>query len=275
MSELITVGILNITDDSFSDGGKHNSPQAAIDHAAELTRQRFDLIDIGAESTNPQSSPLTADQEAQRLAPVIPDLIKQYGPDRFSVDSYHPETIAWTIEQGMRPIVNDVSGLHDIAMAELVLKHNLTVIISHLPRGAKGVPTRAHTTLLLDDIKPVKRDLLTTAASLEARGLPRNHIILDPGIGFGKTMRLNWQLLSFPALVPEYAVMLGYSRKRFLHTDPQTGEEISELIALKQAGGATYESWLDQIHTRIQNQLSATPRPTNQTIYLRLHRNIA
>jgi dihydropteroate synthase len=170
----------------------------------------------------------------------------------------------------MKPILNDVSGLHNPAMVDLVLDHNLRVIISHLPKNAQGMPTRAHTTDALDDINQIASELLETARNLQDRGLAKTHIILDPGIGFGKTMRLNWQLLDIPSFVPDYSVMLGYSRKRFLHTN-HDGTEIPEAIALKQQGGKAHSDWLAQQHASIKKHIEIPNHTSQQTIYLRLH----
>ena len=101
-------------------------------------------------------------------------------------------------------------------MFELIIKHRATVIINHIPNGGlSGVHDRA----LIDDVQLVKDDLLQKATDLEEAGLPRLNIVLDPGIGFGKSKRLNQELLAFAALVPQYMVMIGYSRKRFLGKD--------------------------------------------------------
>jgi dihydropteroate synthase len=270
MADIRTVGILNITPDSFSDGGHFVDADAAVSHASELFASGAEFVDIGAESTNPSSKPMTAEQEIARLAPIISPLINTCGPDRFSLDTYHPQTLVWALEQGMRPILNDVSGLHDPAMADIVHNNNLRVIVSHLPKNARGIPTRAHTTDAIDDIDQVVAELLQTAEHLRHKGLPKTHIILDPGIGFGKTMRLNWQLLDIPSHIPGYDIMLGYSRKRFLHTTHH-GIEIPEAITLKQQGGEPYKIWLAQQHDHIRNHIATQNKASQQTIYLRLH----
>ncbi len=271
MTNIRTVGVLNITPDSFSDGGTYQSHDAAVAHARELFAAGAAFVDVGAESTNPQSQPLTSDQEITRLKQIIPALLSEFDSTKFSLDTYHPETLAWALDQGMRPILNDVSGLHNPAMTKLVATHNLCVVISHLPTGANGVPTRAHTTTAVDDITPVAAELLATAKKLQEQGLPKQNIILDPGIGFGKTMRLNWELLGFPAIVTDYDVMLGYSRKRFLHTT-QEGTEIPEAIARKHLGGAEYDAWLTAQHASVRTHITKLSTQKNQTVYLRLHR---
>ncbi len=277
MADIVYVGVLNITPDSFSDGGEYNSVPAALKQAHTLIDDGAQLLDIGAESTNPSSRPLTADQEITRLAPILPTLATSIGSDKFSLDTYHPETVRWVLDQDIKPIVNDVSGLHNPQMQELILKQDLRVIISHLPKAADGIPTRAHTKDYIHSIETVRDELLQTAQLLESRGLPRKNIILDPGIGFGKTMQLNWQLLDFPKHVPEYSVMLGYSRKRFLHTDPIDGNELPAAVGLKvnaqnsAQDKKAYEAWLQKIHAKILHQITTHTAGNNQTIYLRLH----
>lgn len=206
------VGILNITPDSFSDGGQFASPKAAVERAAQLIADGAAIIDVGAESTRPGATPLTAEQEWQRLAPVLEPLVQRY-PGNISVDTYHPETAAKALALDSSLIVNDVTGMNNPAMIETVAAHQARCIVSHLP--GQDIQ-KAHTGELLSDINQVKQDLLSKAVLLESKGVPAENIILDPGIGFGKTPELNSELLQFAKLVPEYAVMVGYSRKRFL-----------------------------------------------------------
>lgn len=205
------VGILNVTPDSFSDGGQFFAPDAAIAHAEELFAQGAGMVDIGAESTRPGARPLTDDEEWERLEPVLSALIPRY-PGRLSIDSYHPGTIKRALELG-DIVVNDITGLQNPAMFELVARHKPRVIISHLP--ATDAQT-AHQQEPIASAKRVRDDLQRVADQLETAGVPRDRIILDPGIGFGKTMELNWELLKFAELMPDYAVMIGHSRKRFL-----------------------------------------------------------
>lgn len=276
MADIRYVGVLNITPDSFSDGGAYHDAEKALARATELIKQGASIVDIGAESTNPWSSALTAIEEIDRLKPVIPRLLALFPEGKFSLDTYHPETLSWTLSQGMKPVLNDISGLHHPDMRQLAVSHRLTVIISHLPKDAHGIPVRAHTGQQIDDMGQVTRELLETAAALEGTGIPRTRLILDPGIGFGKTMQLNWQLLDFPAQVPGYDVMLGYSRKRFLHCDKQ-GSEISKAIAMKKnathspEAKHTYDLWLAEQHANVKKHIESANQASQQTIYLRLH----
>ena len=219
------VGVLNVTPDSFSDGGQFRDPAKAIKQAEQMFADGAALVDIGAESTRPGAEPLSAEEEWQRLEPVLGPLQARF-PGQLSVDTYHPETAEKALALG-DIIINDVTGLKNPAMADVIIKHKARVIISQLPEGDIQ---SAHQGKLLDDINQVKTDLLAKAEELEEKGLPRDKIILDPGIGFGKTPELNRELLGFAAMAPDYPVMIGYSRKRFL------GEDRMELAPNLEAG---------------------------------------
>jgi dihydropteroate synthase len=209
MTEL--VGILNVTPDSFSDGNLFLKPDKAVRQAEKLFADGAAIVDIGAESTRPGAEPLSPDEEWQRLEPVLKELIERFS-GRLSVDTYHPETV----ERAMAlsgVIINDVTGMNNPAMVEAVIRLGAKVIVSHLP-GADI--QAAHKGKLVDSVEQVKTDLLEKGELLESKGLEKSKIILDPGIGFGKTPELNMELLRFAEQVPEYPVMIGYSRKRFL-----------------------------------------------------------
>lgn len=229
------VGILNITPDSFSDGGKFDSLSAAIKQAEKLFSDGAALIDIGAESTRPGASPLNADQEWARLEPVLKTLLKKY-PGKISLDSYHPKNIDRAFEIGP-VIVNDVTGMTNPKMVKAVVKHNARCIVSHsfspdLQGNHKNMPVKS--------VDQVKKDLLEKHALLIKKGLKKGQIILDPGIGFGKTPEVNRQLLNFAELVPGRTVMIGYSRKRFLGDNRMEIEPNLEAGKIAKAAGARY-----------------------------------
>lgn len=228
------VGILNLTPDSFSDGDLFTNPETAIRHADNLFECGASLIDVGAESTRPGATPLTSAQEWQRLEPVLPTLLQKY-PNKISLDTYHAETANHALELG-NVIINDITGLNSPAMTNLVLSRGCQIVISHAP-NVKPILIHQYA---IDDINAVTQELLGKAHTLEACGVSRANIILDPGIGFGKTMRLNKQLLSFARNVPSYNVMIGYSRKRFL--GPNRMQLTPNLNAAKTAidAGARY-----------------------------------
>lgn len=235
MSMVQLVGILNVTPDSFSDGGRFFTLEAAMNQAKQLFTDGASFIDIGAESTRPGATPLTPDEEWHRLEPLLNILLPAYS-GKISLDSHHPETIERALSIGPA-IVNDVTGMNNPAMVAVVSKLKPRVIISHLP----GMDIqKAHQSAPISSVEEVKRDLLAKAEMLQNKGLSQAQIILDPGIGFGKTMELNKLLLRFAEQVPGYKVMIGYSRKRFL------GEDRMELAPNLEAGkvaiasGATY-----------------------------------
>ncbi len=229
------VGILNVTPDSFSDGGKFLESSAALGQARQLFADGAALVDIGAESTRPNAQPLTAAAEQARLAPILSALLAEF-PGQISLDTYHPETAEWALGQG-EVIINDVTGMNNPRMIEVVTRHRAKCIVSHL----SGADIQAaHHGELIDDIELVIDDLLAMESLLQAEGLDPEDIILDPGIGFGKTPVLNRQLLEFAKYMPGKQVMIGYSRKRFL------GESRMELATNLEAGriaiasGASY-----------------------------------
>ena len=186
-------------------------PAVALRHASQLFKDGASLVDVGAESTRPHATPLSDDEEWARLEPVLGPLLAKY-PGKISLDSYHPATVRRALALGP-VIVNDVTGFSNPDMLAVVRDLHPRVIISHLP----GTDIQAaHQTAPVTRIEQVRDELLAKARQLEMLGLPREHIILDPGIGFGKSMELNKQLLAFAEQVPGYQVMIGYSRKRFL-----------------------------------------------------------
>lgn len=229
------VGILNITPDSFSDGGLFAEPGAALKQADKLLADGAALVDVGAESTRPGAAPLTSEEEWQRLEPVLKPLLERY-PGKISVDTYHPETAAKALGLG-GVVINDITGMNNPEMIEVVVNHQVGCIVSHM-RGTD--PQAAHQGELIDNVQVIVDDLLAKAKLLESKGLARDKIILDPGIGFGKTPELNRRLLEFARYVPAYKVMIGYSRKRFLGEQRLELEPNLEAGRIAIAAGAAY-----------------------------------
>lgn len=230
------IGILNITPDSFSDGGLYDDFDDAIARAEKMFADGAAFVDIGAESTRPGAQQLTPAEEWHRLSPILSYLLKKY-PGKISVDTYHPETAAMALGLG-DVIINDVTGMNNPGMIEAITSHKARCIISHLP-GADI--QKAHKEAPVSAVGQVKNDLLAKAALLESKGVPRKNIWLDPGIGFGKTMELNKQLLGFAKELAGYKVVIGYSRKRFL------GDERMELAPNLEAGKLVIASGADYI----------------------------
>ena len=177
----LVMGILNVTPDSFSDGGQFFTVEAATAHAAQLIEYGADIIDIGAESTRPDAAVVSAEEEFSRLEKVLP-AIKNLGVP-VSVDTYKPEVAAKTLELGA-DIINDVHGLEDSRMIDVAKKFNALVIAMHNEKCSDG-----------DIIADVKRFFRRTLATCKARGFDTGKIIFDPGIGFGKVYREDLAIL--------------------------------------------------------------------------------
>lgn len=229
------VGILNVTPDSFSDGGKFLKPDRAIAQARQLIADGASIIDIGAESTNPWSSPLSPAEEWLRLMPVVEPLVEQFG-NKISIDTYHPETAVRALSSGVS-MINDVTMFRDPGMIKMAkeFKDKARYIVSHLSPKSISIAA-AHLAPQTTTVEEVKQELLAKRDELIAVGVPPENIILDPGIGFGKTMELNKRLLTFAKEVPGIDVMIGYSRKRFL------GDKRMELSPNIEAGKVAIKS---------------------------------
>ena len=210
-------------------------PAAALKQADKLFKDGAALVDVGAESTRPNATPLTDEEEWTRLEPVLASLLAKY-PGKISLDSYHPATARRALALGP-VIVNDVTGFSSPGMLALVRDLHPRVIVSHLP--GTDIQT-AHRTAPVTRMEQVRSELLAKAHELEVLGLPREHIILDPGIGFGKSMELNKQLLAFAEQVPGYQVMIGHSRKRFLGEQRMELAPNLEAAKIAVAHGAAY-----------------------------------
>ena len=205
----LVMGILNVTPDSFSDGGQHNLLDSALAHARQMIAEGADMIDIGGESTRPGSQPVGAQEELDRVMPVIDALVADGIALPISIDTYKPLVADQAIQAGAS-IINDVHGLQGAPqMAEVAALHEVPVIAMHWQKD------RDTTRPLLDDMQ----DYFARSISLAERaGLGRDRLILDPGFGFGKTLAENYQLLaSFPAACPrQFPILIGTSRKSMI-----------------------------------------------------------
>ena len=228
------MGILNVTPDSFSDGGKWGSPHLAVEHAFEMADSGADIIDIGAESTRPSASPVSAEEEIARLEPVLKDLVPSLSVP-VSVDTMKAAVARRAVELGAE-MVNDVYGLRGDGMAEFCAESGVAVVIMHM----EGVPGTTHSSVMGDDYMDSIRDFLRgrTESALEA-GIRRDRIVLDPGIGFGKTPAQNTVIMRSATFFSEgYPVLIAPSRKRFLaeafprmDRDQATYEAVKEAVA--------------------------------------------
>ncbi|UZE47663.1 dihydropteroate synthase [Rhodopseudomonas sp. P2A-2r] len=204
------MGVLNVTPDSFSDGGHFTAPEQALAQARRMIAEGAEIIDLGAESTRPYGSqPISADEELQRLRPVLGDVVALGVP--VSVDSMKASVIAWALGAGAS-IANDVWGLHrDPDMARVVAEHGAPVVVMH---------NRDTVDPTIDIIKDI---LAFFARSLEIAakaGIPGGHIVLDPGIGFGKTPEQSMTVLARLGELQSFGLplLVGASRKKFIST---------------------------------------------------------
>ncbi len=221
--KVLIMGILNVTPDSFSDGGRFFDANAALEQAGKMADQGADIIDVGGESTRPFSDPVTAREEIDRVIPVI----KVLAPDLdvpVSIDTYKPEVAEKGMEAGA-VIVNDVFGLRSEGMARVIADHGAGCVIMHM----KGRPKNMQKSPRYGNVVAEIKDFLgeKTEEALEA-GVKRSKIAVDPGLGFGKTVGNNYEIMrrleEFNSL--EAPVLVGPSRKSFIGA--VTGEDIAD-----------------------------------------------
>jgi dihydropteroate synthase len=210
----LIMGVLNITPDSFSDGGKFFDTHKAIDHAVAMERDGADLLDIGAESTRPGSESIPAEEELRRLLPVL-GALRRLIKIPISVDTRKAEVAEAALEAGAE-LINDISGLkHDMRIAEIVAKHGAPLILMHM----RGEPSTMQAGPFAPDVmKDVTKGLRASLAKARKAGVASSQIILDPGIGFGKSYSQNYELLQKLPLLAKlgYPLLVGTSRKGFL-----------------------------------------------------------
>jgi len=210
------MGIVNVTPDSFSDGGHYIEVDAAIAHGEALVAAGAQLVDVGGESTRPGAERVTAREEQRRVLPVIEGLADRGIP--VSVDTMNASTALAAAELGAL-IINDVSaGLADPGMARVAAETGLHYIASHWRGPSAPGQSAAPSTSYGNVLRDVRNELKNRAAELIVNGVRPDRIILDPGIGFAKTADQNWQLLANIAALGTigYPVLIGASRKRFL-----------------------------------------------------------
>lgn len=206
-------GIVNVTPDSFSDGGRYLDPEAAIAHGRLLRQQGAHVLDVGGESTRPGSRPIGAEEEIRRILPVIEALAADGAT--VSVDTYRAETARAALAAGAR-IVNDVSGgLEDPQLLDVTAAAGAIVALGHW----RGPSADMYANASYERIgAEVATELAQRADVARAAGIPRERIILDPGVGFAKAGEQNWTLLRQLDAITAlgYPVLVGTSRKRFL-----------------------------------------------------------
>ena len=220
----VLVGILNITPDSFSDGGNFLDPEAAAARAANILDEGARVIDIGGESTRPGSDPVSADEEIRRVVPAIERLVADRPAAVVSVDTYRAVTAEAALWAGAC-IVNDVTALRgDPRMVALVVEAGCPVVLMHMKDEPKTMQREPY----YEDVVREVRDFLAERAEFAvSAGVKPENVIVDPGIGFGKTLDHNLALLRHLDVIVDlgFPVLVGASRKRFLGTI--TGVEVA------------------------------------------------
>jgi dihydropteroate synthase len=206
----LVMGILNITPDSFSDGGRFVEPQVALAHARQMIAEGADIIDLGAESTRPYTGakPASFADEVARLTPVLRSLVELGSP--VSIDTMKAKVAAWALEQGAA-ILNDVWGLQrDPDMARVAAEHAVPIVVMH----NREQPDPALD--IMADIQPFFRRSLDIATKA---GVSRENVVLDPGIGFGKTPEQSIEVIARLADLKSFGlpILIGLSRKRFIN----------------------------------------------------------
>ena len=236
VSKPIIMGILNVTPDSFYDGGKYTDKQAIIKRVTQLITEGADIIDVGAESTRPGATPVPAEQELERLIPAIRTIKKRFPDAIISVDTYKPEVAEEAIKEGAH-IINDISGgLYDSKIYDIAAKYHVPYILMHF-KGNPPVMDKnpQYNNVVLEVIQQLQE------LSIQAREAGVRDVIIDPGFGFGKTPEHNYELLMNLELFHRLnkPILVGLSRKsmiwRVANVTPQEalpGTSALNLIAL-------------------------------------------
>lgn len=219
------MGIVNVTPDSFSDGGKFTNLKTAIAHGLQLAKEGASVLDIGGESSRPGAIPVSLQHELKRVIPVIIGLHKKTKIP-LSIDTYKPEVAAQAIAAGAT-WVNDITGLRNPAMRELIAKSKATIVLMHMLGEPQTMQQQPRYKNVISDIQKFFRQQIKLAL---AAGIQPNKIILDPGIGFGKTVEHNLMILNHIEAFTKlgYPVLVGASRKSFI--GKLTGAEVADRL---------------------------------------------
>ncbi len=254
------MGILNVTHDSFSDGGQFLEVDRALAHARTLVEHGADIIDIGGESTRPGAQRVALDVEQTRVLPVIRELAAE--GVAVSIDTLNASTAATALEAGAR-FINDVSGgLADDDMARVAAQSGAVYIAGHWRGTSATMNDLAH----YDDVvTEVSRELSLRVDALLAAGMPRALLVLDPGLGFAKNSEHNWTLLAHVAQLKElgFPVLIGASRKRFigeLMPDGATMEDRDLPSAVVAADAISAGAWGVRVHDVRATRLALAAR---------------
>ncbi len=238
LDRTLLMGIVNVTPDSFSDGGRYLDPGVAVAHALQLEAEGADILDIGGESTRPGAEPISVEEECRRVLPVIEALVRRARVP-VSIDTRNAEAMRRATAAGAR-ILNDVSALtHDPASMEVAAKSGLPVILMH----AQGDPrTMQRNPAYADVVLDIYDWLEARIAACERAGIARERLVVDPGIGFGKTLAHNLAVLGSLSILHGLgcAVLLGASRKSFIAklTGAPSGDRLPGSLAAALLGAS-------------------------------------
>ena len=207
------MGILNITPDSFSDGGQYLTLDSALKRAHQMIEEGVDIIDIGGESTRPGSDPVSADEELKRITPII-EALKKESDIAISIDTYKPQVMKAVIDLDVA-MINDVYALSQHGAIDIMKESNVGICLMHMQGTPKTMQVNPQYTNVVSEVKLF---LEARAKHLMSEGIDKSRIILDPGFGFGKTFEHNIELLqqleSFQTL--KLPLLVGLSRKSFI-----------------------------------------------------------
>lgn len=209
----LVMGVLNVTPDSFSDGGAYADPIAAVERGRQMVTEGAHIIDVGGESTRPGADDVSPSREIMRVRPIIKALARDYGVP-VSVDTRHAEVAQAAVKAGAS-IINDVSGFRDAAMIEVARSCDAGLVIMHMLGEPKSMQTEPRYGDVVDEVASY---LLGRARTLEEYGIERERICIDPGIGFGKNLDHNLELLRrlHEIAVLGYPLLVGASRKSLI-----------------------------------------------------------
>ena len=223
---MLVMGILNVTPDSFSDGGEFDTFESAVAHGLAMIGEGADIIDIGGESTRPGAVRITEEEELSRVIPVVRELTKHGAV--ISIDTMRSDVARAAVEAGAT-YINDVSGgLADTQMHQVAAELGTKYILMHWRGHSIDMNSKA---IYNDVVEEVKAELMEQVGKAQAAGIAKEKIILDPGIGFAKESEHNWELIHRITEIVDlgYPVLVGASRKRFLGGDSPLEREAATL----------------------------------------------
>jgi dihydropteroate synthase len=249
------MGVVNVTPDSFSDGGQWYGAQDAVSHGLELVEQGADIVDVGGESTRPGAQRISVEEELRRVGPVITELVSAGVP--VSVDTMRAQVAEFALEAGAN-LVNDVSGgLADPYMPRLVAKAAAPYVVMHWRGHSHDMDSRA---VYTDVVREVHDELARRVDAVTHEGVDPSMIVLDPGLGFSKQPEHNWRLLTHLDDVRhihgvDFPVLVGASRKRFLGKllagpdgKPRSFVDSDQATAAATALAAVAGAWCVRVH---------------------------